>query len=138
MLLVLGCAADSHSGGEHAIGFRFEVQARVGSDVDAVTVNDATVPITAGAIDVIVGYSDYDEGMNAMPLEFDFFSMGARVHTGYASVGACQAVCAQEDCPDLSMFSHELLTEAVGDFQLKQYECLTCDGPTLMIHACPG
>jgi hypothetical protein len=136
VIVLVGCA-DSSSTGNHSVGFRFEVNVAVNAPIDRVAVNGQALPISSGMVDAVVDYADYTEGMNATPLQFDFSSNGQVLYVGHAVAGACQNVCAQENCPDLSMFKHELVTLTAGDFQVHDFECLMCEGPTANIYSCP-
>lgn len=106
------------------------------SPIDQVLVDGAQVPIVSGAVDVTAAFANYTDGMMAPPMEFAFFSQSQLVSTGHAVAGACQILCQEAQCADLSKFVDEQIQLTAGDFTVHTFNCINCTGPSWNFGAC--
>ena len=116
--------------------FVFEVTVTTPSPIDRVTVNGMETPIGSGAVHATAQFANYTDGAMAPPIDFEFFSQSALMFTGHAVAGACQMLCEQSGCTDLSKFTDERIEILASDFRPYQYECLHCLGPTEQLGNC--
>jgi hypothetical protein len=56
---------------------------------------------------------------------------------GHAQAGACQGICAQQMCADLSKFTSEHVELTARDFGPQQFDMLLCMGPSGTIALTP-
>lgn len=135
-LAAAACGAQSAPLPDASVRFTFEVNVAIPSPIDQVTVDGTQVPIVSGAVDVTASFANYADGMMAPPMEFDFYSQSQLMSTGHAVAGACQILCREAQCADLSKFVDEQILLTAGDFTVHTFNCIDCKGPSWNFGAC--
>ena len=119
----------------------FDLQVAVPDTIDAVTLDGVDVPLVPYAagrfVDPSATYPSYTAALAAPPRDLVFLAQGQPMFVGHMQPGACQDVCGQLQCADMSKFTVEHIELFARDFAAKEYDSVLCTGPSGNIAAAP-
>lgn len=110
---------------------------RLPSEVDTVTFDEATFPVTGSTVTLVANFDSYDDAVAAGEIPVTFTSGGAVMSTGSVAAGAC-ATCVYSGCPSLDGLQvEELEYSYAAAVSPTTYGCFTCSGADGEEKECP-